>query len=137
MRALVRKLHLEERVYLLGPRPLAQLTDFLAQADILVSPRLNGSNTPMKVYSYMNSGRAILATRIRSHTQVIDDDSALLVEPNAQALAKGLATLAMDEGLRARLGAAARRRASEKYSLEAYREKVRAAYQTLETRGVA
>jgi glycosyltransferase involved in cell wall biosynthesis len=137
MRALVRKLHLEERVYLLGPRPLAQLTSFLSQADILVSPRLRGCNTPMKIYSYMNSGRAILATRIRSHTQVIDDDSALLVEPTAQALAKGLATLAMDEGLRARLGSAARRRASERYSLEAFREKVRAAYQTLETRGAA
>lgn len=137
MRALVRKLHLEERVYLLGPRPLAQLTSFLSQADILVSPRLRGCNTPMKIYSYMNSGRAILATRIRSHTQVVDDDSALLVEPTAQALAKGLATLAMDEGLRARLGSAARRRASERYSLEAFREKVRAAYQTLETRGAA
>jgi glycosyltransferase involved in cell wall biosynthesis len=137
MRALVRKLHLEERVYLLGPRPLAQLTGFLSQADILVSPRLRGCNTPMKLYSYMNSGRAILATRIRSHTQVIDDDSALLVEPTAQAIAKGLAVLAMDEGLRARLGSAARRRASERYSLEAFREKVRAAYQTLETRGAA
>jgi glycosyltransferase involved in cell wall biosynthesis len=137
MRGLVRKLNLEGRVYLLGPRPLAQLGDFLAQADILVSPRLQGSNTPMKVYSYMNSGRAILATRIRSHTQVIDDDSALLVEPDAPALAKGLVTLALDEGLRTRLGSVARRRASERYSLEAFREKVRAAYQTLETRGAA
>ena len=136
MRSLVRKLHLEEQVYLLGPRPLAQLTDFLAQADILVSPRLRGSNTPMKVYSYMNSGTAILATRILSHTQVLDDGCALLVEPNPQALAHGLETLAMDETLRARLGAAARRRAREKYSVEAFREKVRAAYDTLEARAL-
>jgi glycosyltransferase involved in cell wall biosynthesis len=83
----------------------------------------------------MNSGRAILATRIASHTQVLDDNCALLAEPNPQALAKGLATLAMDEALRARLGAAARRRASERYSLEAFREKVRAAYQKLEALG--
>lgn len=137
VRSLVHKLHLEERIYLLGPRPLAHLTGFLTQADILVSPRLYGSNTPMKIYSYMGSGTAILATRIASHTQVLDDDSALLVEPTAQALAKGLATLAVDEPLRARLGAAARRRAGERYSLEAFREKVRAAYQTLETRGAA
>jgi glycosyltransferase involved in cell wall biosynthesis len=134
MRSLVRKLHLEERVYLLGPRPLAQLTGFLAQADILVSPRLYGSNTPMKVYSYMNSGRAILATRIPSHTQVLDDDCALLAEPTPQALATGLATLAGDEALRARLGAVARRRAREKYSVEAFRQKVCAAYHTLEAR---
>jgi glycosyltransferase involved in cell wall biosynthesis len=136
VRSLVRKLHLEEQVYLLGPRPLAQLTGFLAQADMLVSPRLRGSNTPMKVYSYMNSGTAILATRILSHTQVLDDDCALLVESNPQALAKGLATLCADETLRARLGAAARRRAKERYSVEAFREKVCAAYQSLETRAL-
>ncbi|HEV2271123.1 MAG TPA: glycosyltransferase [Steroidobacteraceae bacterium] len=132
MRALVRKLHLEERVYLLGPRPLAQLSGFLAQADVLVSPRLRGSNTPMKIYSYMNSGTAILATRIASHTQVLDDDCAQLADPNPQALAKGLATLAADGALRSRLGAAARRRASERYSVDAFRRKVCAAYHTLE-----
>jgi glycosyltransferase involved in cell wall biosynthesis len=137
MRSLVRKLHLEERVYLLGPRPLAQLTGFLEQADILVSPRLRGSNTPMKVYSYMNSGTAILATRIASHTQVLDDDCALLVEPTPQALAKGLATLAADAPLRTRLGSAAHGRAAERYSLEAFRKKVCAAYRTLETQSVA
>jgi glycosyltransferase involved in cell wall biosynthesis len=135
VRALVRKLHLEERVYLLGPRPLAQLAGFLSQADILVSPRSQGSNTPMKVYSYMNSGTAILATRILSHTQVLDDHCALLAEPNSQALAKGLATLAADEALRTRLGSAARRRARERYSVEAFREKVRVAYRALETLG--
>jgi glycosyltransferase involved in cell wall biosynthesis len=135
LRALVRKLHLEERVYLLGPRPLAQLTGFLEQADILVSPRSHGSNTPMKVYSYMNSGSAILATRILSHTQVLDDSCALLAEPSPPALAQGLATLAADKALRARLGAAARRRAVERYSVEAFREKVRVAYRTLEALG--
>jgi glycosyltransferase involved in cell wall biosynthesis len=135
LRALVRKLHLEERVYVLGPRPLAQLTGFLEQADILVSPRAHGSNTPMKVYSYMNSGSAILATRILSHTQVLDDSCAMLVEPNPQDLARGLAALAADDTLRARLGAAARRRAVDRYSVEAFREKVRVAYRTLEALG--
>ena len=135
VRSLVRKLHLEGRVYLLGPRPLAQLGGFLAQADVLVSPRLRGSNTPMKIYSYMNSGNAILATRIASHTQVLDENCALLVEPGPQALAQGLATLAGDDALRARLGAAARRRACERYSVEAFRGKVCAAYRKLERLG--
>jgi glycosyltransferase involved in cell wall biosynthesis len=132
VRALVRRLHLEDRVFLLGPRPLAQLSGLLAQADILVSPRQRGSNTPMKIYSYMNSGRVILATRVASHTQVLDDGCALLVEPAAQGIAIGLAALAADESLRARLGAAARRRAAERYSVEAFRRKVCAAYRKLE-----
>jgi glycosyltransferase involved in cell wall biosynthesis len=60
---------------------------------------------------------------------------ALLAEPNPQALAQGLATLAADKELRARLGAAARLRAVERYSVEAFREKVRVAYRALEALG--
>ena len=130
-RAQVRRLGLGERVVLTGPRPVAQLAGYLQQADILVSPRLRGNNTPMKVYSYMLSGKAILATRIRSHMQVLDESCAWLDEPEPRSLALGLQALCADPALRARLGAAARRRAQERYSLEAFREKVRLAYRSI------
>ncbi len=130
-RAQVRRLGLGERVVLTGPRPVAQLAGYLQQADILVSPRLRGNNTPMKVYSYMLSGKAILATRIRSHMQVLDESCAWLAEPEPRSLALGLQALCADPALRARLGAAARRRAQERYSLEAFREKVRLAYRSI------
>src|SRR5690606_8982438 len=61
-----------DRLQLVGSRPVAQLGAYLRQADILVSPRTLGQNTPMKVYSYMQAGKAILATDIRSHTQALD-----------------------------------------------------------------
>jgi glycosyltransferase involved in cell wall biosynthesis len=131
MRTLVRKLNLQSRVRLLGPRPLAHLTTYLRQADVLVSPRLRGNNTPMKVYSYMHSGTAILATRIRSHTQVLDEDCAYLVDSDPQALAQGLAVMSVNSDLRARLGATAHLRAKEYYSVDAFREKVRMAYESL------
>jgi glycosyltransferase involved in cell wall biosynthesis len=134
LRAVVKKLQLEGRVLLLGPRPLAHLADLLAQADVLVSPRWRGNNTPMKIYSYMQSGTAILATHIRSHTQVLDDECAHLVDTGPEGLAQGLLHISGDSGLRARLGAAARRRAIEHYSIDAFEEKVRSAYQTLEPR---
>lgn len=130
-RAQVRRLGLGERVVLTGPRPVAQLAGYLQQADILVSPRLRGNNTPMKVYSYMLSGKAILATRIRSHMQVLDESCAWLAEAEPRSLALGLQALCADPALRARLGAAARRRAQERYSLEAFREKVRLAYRSI------
>jgi glycosyltransferase involved in cell wall biosynthesis len=132
MRSLVKKLKVQQRVILLGPRPVAHLANYLAQADLVVSPRLRGNNTPMKVYSYMQSGRAILATRIRSHTQVLDENCAHLVDSNPEALARGLMLLADDSPLRARLGAAAHVRAMESYSIDAFREKVRVAYESLE-----
>ena len=44
----------------------------VAAADVLVSPRIKGVNTPMKIYAYLNSGKPILATDIESHSQVLD-----------------------------------------------------------------
>ena len=47
-----------------GTRPPSELPAFLALADVLVSPRVRGENTPFKVYSYMASGKPLVATRI-------------------------------------------------------------------------
>src|SRR5690606_20579612 len=59
---LARRLGVGERVHFLGPRPLSQLGTYLRQADVLVSPRITGNNTPMKIYSYLDSGRPVVAT---------------------------------------------------------------------------
>ena len=42
--------------------PRHRCRGLLRQADVLVSPRLKGLNTPMKIYSYLDSGSAVLAT---------------------------------------------------------------------------
>jgi glycosyltransferase involved in cell wall biosynthesis len=122
------ELGLADRVHFIGPRPVAQLNGYLAQADLLLSPRTLGQNTPMKVYSYMQSGKAMLATAIRSHTQVLDDECAELVAAEPAAWAAGLARLAGDVERRQRLGAAARARAERDYSLPAYRARLKQAY---------
>jgi hypothetical protein len=66
-------------------------------ADVLVSPRERGRNTPLKIFSYLRSGRPIVATDIASHTQVLDEWSSVLVPPSAQCLALGIRSL-LDEG---------------------------------------
>ncbi|MCS6770971.1 MAG: glycosyltransferase family 4 protein [Kiritimatiellae bacterium] len=130
-RARADSLGLAGRAFLLGPRPLERLMYYLQQADILVSPRLRGVNTPMKIYSYLAAGRAIVATRIESHTQVLDDSVARLVDPEPTALADALTELARDPAARQRLGAAAATRASERHSREAYRKALRESYSLL------
>src|SRR5262249_8651565 len=47
-------------VHLLGPRPVATLGAYLEQATVVVSPRIRGLNTPMKIYSYLDSGTPLL-----------------------------------------------------------------------------
>jgi glycosyltransferase involved in cell wall biosynthesis len=111
-----------------GKRPPEELPTFLALADILVSPRTRGENTPFKVYTYLASGKAIVATRITSHTQLLDDSTAFLVEPAPQAFAAGI-TQALDApgeaATRARRG---RDLIEREYSVARYAEKVKRAY---------
>ncbi|MGK2909922.1 MAG: glycosyltransferase family 4 protein [Sphingobium sp.] len=118
-------------IVFLGPRPLDHLQHYLAQADILCSPRRDGVNTPMKIYSYMASGKAILATDIESHRQVLDADTALLVSPSPQAMAKGLETLRTHAALRTMLGQAAAVRANTEFSLAAFEDRLAEAYRML------
>ena len=127
-RARAAQLGLGGRVHFLGPRPVAHLNAYLAQADLLLSPRTLGQNTPMKVYSYMQSGKAMLATAIRSHTQVLDGECAELVAAEPAAWAAGLARLAGNAEHRHRLGAAARTKAESEYSLPAFRARLQQAY---------
>ena len=105
---------------------------YLAAIDNLVSPLSRGKNTPLKIYSYLRSGKPIVATRLLTHTQVLDDDIAMLTEPEPEAFAGGIVALLRDPKLAARLGDNARRRADEKYSYEKYLEKTRRLFDFLE-----
>jgi glycosyltransferase involved in cell wall biosynthesis len=121
-------LGLSGRLLFLGKRPLEQLAGYLAEADVLISPRILGTNTPMKVAWYLQAGKAILATSIRSHTQVLDDDCALLASPTPREFAAGLRRLIYDASLRAKLGEGARAKAERECSLGVFKARLLAAY---------
>ncbi len=120
-----------ERVRFLGPRPLEQLPAILRASDVLLSPRSKGINTPMKIYNYMASGRAILATRMLTHTQVLDDETACLVAPDVESFGQGIRRVASDAAYRARLGDAAQLKLRTEYSTERWRERLAAFYASL------
>ncbi|MGH7579430.1 MAG: glycosyltransferase family 4 protein [Gemmatimonadales bacterium] len=129
-----RGLGIDASVVFMGPRPVRSLPGLLHQADVLVSPRLKGLNTPMKIYSYLDSGSAVLATRLRTHTQVLNDGLAYLVEPEPAALGQGLARLMRDPELRRRLAANAKEYVQREHTPQAARRKLAAFYTTMEAR---
>jgi glycosyltransferase involved in cell wall biosynthesis len=88
----------------------------------------------MKIYSYLDSGSAVLATRLRTHTQVLDDRMAYLVDPEPAALGRGLAELLGDPELRARLAACAKEYVQREHTPQAARRKLEAFYATMEAR---
>jgi glycosyltransferase involved in cell wall biosynthesis len=121
-----------ERVHWAGQQSVKSLGAYLRQADILVSPRLQGQNTPMKIYSYLDSGRPVLATRIPTHTQVLDDEIAQLVAPTPEAMAEGIVTLLRDPSRRAGIAARAKARVNELYTPAAAQRKLREFYHSVQ-----
>ena len=63
--------------------------------------------SPLKVFEYMATGRAVVASRIGQLDELVrDGDTGLLVPPgDVRALARAVRRLADDDGLRASLGA--------------------------------
>lgn len=131
VRQIVVQRGLVNHMRVIGRRPLEEMPAFMALADVLVSPRTLGSNTPMKIYSYLQSGRPVVATRLLTHTQVLNDDIALMAEPVSSAFAEAITRLLTDKALGSRLGAAGAAYVAEHYSLDNYRQKLKYAYSLL------
>ena len=110
-----------------GERPASEIPAYLAAANVLVSPRSRGTNTPLKIYQYLRSGRPIVATRLLTHTQVLSDQTAILTGISPREFAGGILTAIGDPDRAAAVGRRARDLAETKYSYEAYLERTRQA----------
>lgn len=135
-RAKASVLDCDSKVSFLGPRPVSRLRDYLAAADILVSPRVKGNNTPMKIYSYLHSGKALLATDLSTHRQVLDEEISVLAPAEPHGFAEGLRTLLDNPTLRQTIGENAQKRAEALYTLSAFETQLAALYDEVRSRVV-
>lgn len=126
--ARARELGIGDHVHLIGPRPVSRLAAYLGQADVLVSPRTRGNNTPMKIYSYLHSGVALLATDLPTHTQVLNQDIAELASPEPEAFGRAFALLLGDERRRNEKGRRAAAYAAKEHGFESFRRSVHRLY---------
>ena len=132
LQGLMRRNHLQDDVCFVGTVPPELAMSYLDIAQILVSPRTEGTSVPLKIYSYLRSGKPIVATRLPAHTQVLDDSMAVLVEPTAEALADGIVCLMKNDEFGRRLGEKAQQVSQENYSMDRYLSKVSKVYEWLE-----
>ncbi len=125
---------LSECTIAVGARPPSEMSEWMALADVLVSPRSEGGNTPLKIYSYMRSGTPIVATRSETHTQVLSDETAYLCDTTPAGLAAALreALAAGDAALEK--GERARSLAADRFAFEEFRKKLLSAYADLPIR---
>jgi glycosyltransferase involved in cell wall biosynthesis len=96
-KSLSKQLNIDDSLVFTGILAPTLMSAVHSQADVLASPRISGTNTPLKIYGYMNSGKPILATNILSHTQVLNDKNSYLAEADPDSFAKIVAKAISDE----------------------------------------
>ncbi len=126
-RATVRQMGLERAVIFTGQRPHEDVPAYLDAATVLVSPRSTGTNTPLKIYQYLRSGRPIVATRLRTHTQVLSDETAFLADPTPAAFGAAILEAMQNPAAAKAIGGRARALAESKYTEAAFIAKTSAA----------
>jgi len=123
MKDKARSLGIADTVIFVERVPPDRIPLFVAAADVLVSPRLAGTNTPLKIYSYLKAGKPLVATNLWTHTQVVDSRTAILVDPEPNALARGLEA-ALAGGPAQSRARAAKKKADREYTRTAYLKKI-------------
>ena len=114
---LAAELGLQHRIHFLGYHE--PITDLYASCDLMaLASRADAFGLVLAEAGYSN--RPVVATRVGGIPEVVvDSETGLLVPPDdVPALANALRHLANDEGLRLRLGAAARVRAETRFSVQ-------------------
>jgi glycosyltransferase involved in cell wall biosynthesis len=117
-----------DHVHFLGPIPIEKLDHYLADADILVAPRIKGVNTPMKIFPFMHSGKPVLLTNRYTHTQLVTKNEVYLAKAEPEAFARAILELAGDPELRERLGKNGRAFVEKEHVYSAHKKRVDSLY---------
>ncbi len=112
-----------DRVSFTGQVSPSQIPKYVMMADALVSPRISGTNTPLKIYSFLKSGKPVVATDLWTHTQVLNDRISILVEPRPQSLAEGILFALFDPQADQR-ARAAKKLADREFTFVNYKRKI-------------
>ncbi|MHB8055046.1 MAG: glycosyltransferase [Candidatus Aminicenantales bacterium] len=96
---------------------------YIRMSDVLVSPRVSGTNTPLKIYAYLKSGKPVVATDLWTNSQVLTEDIAVLARPEPEKFGAALdfALTSEEAKRRARAGADL---AAREYTYPRYKAKI-------------
>ncbi|MCX6557511.1 MAG: glycosyltransferase family 4 protein [Candidatus Aminicenantes bacterium] len=98
LRRQVEEMELEGRIMALGQKRSRDIPYYLHAAAVLVSPRILGTNIPLKIYSYLASGVPVVATDLPTHTQSVSREIAFLAAPDPEAFAAAIRLAAGPQG---------------------------------------
>lgn len=127
-----RRLGIDKQVYFMGPKPFDKLDEYLAEADLIACPRIRGVNTPMKIFPYLHSGKAVIATDLYTHNQILTGNEAYLAPANPEGFAEGIIKLTEDENLRKQFGKNGQAFIEKNHTYPAHQKRLHGVYDWIE-----
>lgn len=118
-------------VTFLGKLPPDTLPTYLAASDILLSPRISGVNTPLKVLDYLKAGGAIVATDHPANRLLLNDDTAVFASSEPNAYAEAIVLLLQNDSKRSTLGSNSRKLYEKTYTFDRHRLRLQECYRML------
>lgn len=125
------KYGISDKVIITGERAFEEIPQFLAAADILVSPRTECPSIPQKLSNYMAAGKAIVS--FQGSAKIIEHEkTGIIVEnENVKEMSESIIRLLKDEEQRNRLGSNAKYSLLGKYDWNTLAEKTECVYYKL------
>jgi glycosyltransferase involved in cell wall biosynthesis len=117
------ELKISDKVHFTGQVTPFKVPLYIAMADVLVSPRTAGTNTPLKIYSFLKSGKPVVATNLWTHSQVLSEKISVLVDPNPKSFAQGI-LFALNNPEASERALAAKKMAEKDYTFDNYKIKI-------------
>jgi glycosyltransferase involved in cell wall biosynthesis len=130
LRRLVAEQNLEKRIFFTGYQ--RDICPYLAAMDICAVPS-ESEGCSRVLFEAMALAKPVVATDTGGTPEVVEDGATGLLIPvrDTDALAAAIETLAGDEALRIKMGAAGRRRVEKNFTIESHARKTERAYMQL------
>ncbi len=118
LEGLVDRLGLRKNVFFFGPMPSSQIASLYAASEIVAHSFAFKATTSIALMESMAAGKAIVATDSGEVKPTVADTALLARQKDEKSIANALLKLIENPRLRKQLGAAARQRAKQNYSIE-------------------
>ncbi|CAG0951078.1 Phosphatidyl-myo-inositol mannosyltransferase [Methanosarcinales archaeon] len=118
-----------KNVYFIGKQPLEKMPTYLNLSDIVISPRLTGTNIPLKIYVFLRAGKAIVATDIPAHNLILEDKkNALLTKTEENDMVDTILVLLKNQDIKKTIEEGAKKLYLSNFSREEYEKNLEKIY---------
>ena len=129
--AILNKLEAASVVNFLGLINPDALPVILCASDILLSTRISGVNTPLKLIDYLKAGRPVVATDVDANRLIMNENTAVFSAPDPKTFAKAIISLVENPVKREILGVQARKIYETSFHFDIFSGKLKYCYDAL------